>query len=414
MNFGKYLIDNNVIEKEVFIQAAVKQSQSQPSVLVSLVELGICDSDKVLEVIFLSLDSGNDILSCMKELAISEADLAKVVQFQKDKSLNLIDSLVNDGLADKDKVIELYKSFQEEGNKENVSELTQPESTNDSSSKTEISAAALESLKELQGGDIDMSQFDVVEETPIVEEVSAVEKPTQKTKISAAALESLKELQGGEIDMSEFEIEDEQEVEVKVETKTDESEESEVAGAEPEISAAALESLREMGGVPDSDLEALSKVAQGPTSDEKELDPSSADYISIYNEQKNKKMKKILQMIKSAAESDSDIANYFNSLFRELHVVKGAAVLVEAKYSKKLIEIWELIIDKIFTMSNPELKAWFYSYEQCLHDTIGLLWEIRESVAKSTSEEEYMQVEESRNKYLITIGTLKKIIAEIS
>lgn len=414
MNFGKYLIDNNVIEKEVFIQAAVKQSQSQPSVLVSLVELGICDSDKVLEVIILSLESDNDILSCMKELGTSEDDLAKVVQFQKDKSLNLIDSLVNDGLADKDKVIELYKSFQEVSNKEKAPESIQTENTNDSSPKTEISAAALESLKELQGGDIDMSQFDVVEENPVVEEVSAVKKSTQKTKISAAALESLKELQGGELDMSEFEIEDELEVEIKVETKTDEREKSEVADIEPEISAAALESLREMGGVPDSDLEALSKVTQGSSSEKKELDSSSADYISIFNEQKNKKMKKILQMIKSAAESDSDIANYFNSLFRELHVVKGAAVLVEAKYSKKLIEIWELIIDKIFTMSNPELKAWFYSYEQCLHDTIVLLWEIRESVAKNTSEEEYMQVEESRNKYLTTIGTLKKIIAEIS
>lgn len=368
MNFGKYLIEKGAVEKESFIQVAIKQASSQPSTLESLIEINILDLDKILEIVFNSLDKGLDLLSSMKDLGVSESDIDKVRQFQSSQCLNIIDTLVSDGYAQKDKVLELYQEYQN-------------------------------------------SDTSVIEET--VEEVTVEESDSSDSLINAAALESLKELQGGELDMSEFEG-------VTVDSdnasaSTEVVEEETGASEEVEISAAALESLRELGGVPESELDALTKVTESLKEEsESELEPSALDYISIYDDKKNKKINKILEMIRSAADSDNDIANYFNSLFRELHVVKGAAVLVDAKYSKKLIEIWELIIDKIFTMSNPELKAWFHSYESCLKDTSSLLWEIREAVRNGNSEEQFMLDENARSKYLGNIGTLKKIITEIS
>lgn len=375
MNFGKYLIEKGAVEKESFIQVAMKQANSQPSTLESIIETNVLDIDKTLEVIFNSLDKGIDLISSMKDLNISETDISKVTEFQSNQCLNIIDTLVSDGHSSRDKVLELYKEFEgldfsTESKSEPGKEQVEPESES-SEGESLINAAALESLKELQGGELDMSEFENVTES------SAEETPTTEQETVTASTES----------------------------------ESEKVA----ISAAALESLRELGGVPESELEALTKVTETLKEEsDVELEPSAMDYISIYDDKKNKKINKILDMIKGAAQTDNDIANYFNSLFRELHVVKGAAVLVDAKYSKKLIEIWELIIDKIFSMSNPELKAWFHSYEQCLKDTSSLLWEIREAVRSGKSEEQYMQEESARGKYLGNIGTLKKIITEIS
>jgi hypothetical protein len=367
MNFGKYLIEKGAVEKESFIQVAIKQANSQPSTLESLIETNVLELDKTLEVIFNSLDKGIDLLSSMRDLGVSDADITKVTEFQSSQCLNIVDTLVTDGYAQKDKVLELYEKYQSESFEKEEAPVEQEVDSSDSADNSIISAAALESLKELQGGELDMSEFQNVQEesTPVVEEVT---------------------------------------VEDSVSTEED------VA-----ISAAALESLRELGGVPESELEALTKVTETLKEDDNVgLEPSAVDYISIYDDKKNKKINKILDMIRSAADSDKDIANYFNSLFRELHVIKGAAVLVDAKYSKKLIEIWELIIDKIFTMSNPELKAWFHSYESCLKNTSSLLWEIREAVRNGQNEEQFMEDETARSKYLGNIGTLKKIITEIS
>jgi len=369
MNFGKYLIENSVVEKEDFIQTVLKQVNTQPTTLASLIELNIVDMDKVLEIIFTSFDEGLDMISSMKKVGVGEAEIEKVKEFQNQHTLNIIDTLVSDGLADKETVLEMFSNF--ENRKDDIS-------TDDKSE---------EAPKEADDGD---------------------------SIISAAALESLKELQGGELDMSEFEAGPEAEASTK-DVATPEVSVAPPAVEEVEISAAALESLKEMGGVPEDELAALEKVTETLASEsESVLEPSALDYISIYDEKKNQKINKILKMVKEAAEGDSDIANYFNSLFRELHVVKGAAVLVDAKYSKKLIEIWELIIDKIFTMSNPELKAWFFSYEDALVGTSKILWDIRESIKNGASEDNYMENEAARSSYLSNIGTLKKIITEIS
>lgn len=375
MNFGKYLVDNSAVEKEGFIQAVIKQLESRPSTLSAVVELNLLDVDKLLEVIFLSLDSGNDILSSMKQLGVSDEILAKIDEFQSVHTKNLIDLLVNEKYAEKSQVLELYEKYQKEDFSNTVTEV-ESDIPSDNSASGEgdslISAAALESLKELQGGDIDMSQFE-------------------------------------EMGIDEVTVERVEPV-VEVEKNEEVSDTSDV-----EISSAALESLKELGGVSDEELAALTKVTENiAEANESILEPQAQDFITIFDEKKNKKINKILSMIKDSAQTDGDIANYFNSLFRELHIVKEAAVLVDAKYSKKLIEIWELIIDKIFTLSTPELKAWYFSYESALQDTADILWEIREDIGSGRSEEEYMKSEESKNKYLTNISLLKKIITELA
>lgn len=375
MNFGKYLVDNSAVEKEGFIQAVIKQLESRPSTLSAVVELNLLDVDKLLEVIFLSLDSGNDILSSMKQLGVSDEILAKIDEFQSVHTKNLIDLLVNEKYAEKSQVLELYEKYQKEDFSNTATEV-ESDIPSDNSASGEgdslISAAALESLKELQGGDIDMSQFE-------------------------------------EMGIDEVTVERVEPV-VEVEKNEEVSDTSDV-----EISSAALESLKELGGVSDEELAALTKVTENiAEANESILEPQAQDFITIFDEKKNKKINKILSMIKDSAQTDGDIANYFNSLFRELHIVKEAAVLVDAKYSKKLIEIWELIIDKIFTLSTPELKAWYFSYESALQDTADILWEIREDIGSGRSEEEYMKSEESKNKYLTNISLLKKIITELA
>ncbi|EQC49759.1 hypothetical protein, partial [Bacteriovorax sp. DB6_IX] len=114
MNFGKYLVDNSAVEKEGFIQAAIKQLESRPSTLSAVVELNLLDVDKLLEVIFLSLDSGNDVLSSMKQLGVSDEVLTKVDEFQRLHTKNLIDLLVNEKYAEKSQVLGLYEKYQNE------------------------------------------------------------------------------------------------------------------------------------------------------------------------------------------------------------------------------------------------------------------------------------------------------------
>lgn len=374
MYFGKYLVDEKILKEEELIACVLEQVNSLPSSLESIIELNLCDNNKLVEIIVRSIESNEDILTAYGNIVDSAIDIEKILEYQANKSKSLIDIILAKTDVQKNILIEAFSKYESipqgdvtqiQDDKESVIESNKEESSDEDESL--INAAALESLKELQGGDISLEDLGISE---------------TKMEVSVEPVDSASV------------VEEEEDV---------------------EISAAALESLRELTGGENPDLLALEKVTQ-QLKDEPvtQVSDEIRDYIEIYSEAKNKKLNKIIRMIDEASKGDSDIGNYFNSLYKELHIIKGAAVLVGAKYSKKLIEIWEIIIDKMFSMSNDEIKAWVFSYLDNLKSSVSLLWEIRGAISTGDDEESYMKNDDSRDKYLSSISSLKNIISEIS
>jgi hypothetical protein len=454
-----YKILVNSIEKNLDVLSSIKdlqysddvinsllkaQTESSESLLSILVKMGVMDVTQVKNVYdeYNSNYSTGEVVDITnptagtgeKKRRISEAALESMRDLGLEPGDELEDQLLEQEANENDQHSDIneagLKSLKEIGGDlsdapvEEIEFNTTPDG---------ISSAALESLKELGG---DLGEADMVEESNVSVAVEVEEG------ISEAALESLKELGG---DLSDAAMVEEADVSVTVEedegiseaalgslkelggdlgdaAMVEEADFSVVVEVDEGISEAALESLKELGGDID---DALMIEESGGTIDasadilarkeeELQLDPTIKEYIDTYTTQKNKKISRIISMIDTAAKDDQDIANYFNSLFRELHVVKGAALIVEAKYSTKLVEIWEHIIDKFFSMDNEKIKNCVGLHLQTLSASSSILWNIREYIASGKTEELYMSVENNQNEYLDTINKLKAIIKEIS
>jgi TusA-related sulfurtransferase len=410
MYFGEYLLEKNMINEEQLIDALASQIESLPSFLLLIKDNAILNSGEILKIISKQVEQKTDILNVIRNENILSADKINEVfdlQLKKKKPLGQIlvekDSLSVEKLEiainDYIKIKSEYKaSVPNEEIIKSQSTISEP----DTNKEAEVSAAALESLKELGLSDQgEIAELETQVSSSAVESNSAVD-------ISSAALESLKEL--GVSDESEI-----KELSSHVAIPSTTTNNNEVA-----VSSAALESLKELGLSADSEISELEssievgdvelskeKVSDetGPDQDKKSEDSGDLNdafleqLLTTFDSHMLSRLKKIVSIIEDTAKADGDIANFFNSLYRDFHVIKGVARLSEAKNLETLIDKWEEVIEKLFSNSNEDNKKWVGNNLADLSEVIEFMWNIRESISSSRTESTFMNSPENQTSF---------------
>ncbi len=281
---------------------------------------------------------------------LNEEDSKKITEHRIVSTKSIAEVLYEENLLDANKLKEQSKLFSEmtESN-----EKPGHEQVKDSEDEELISSAALESLKELQGADFDESQF-------------TAENNVEESTISAAALESLKELQGDDFNPEDFDLS---------QSESSEKSESEIV----------------------KDIEKIETKEKG-------------ELTQIYSLKKHKKILKIEKMIKKAVETDQNVSNYLNSLYRELYVIKGVASISNANKFCKLVDIWEIMIDLLFKREEEFVHKWAKEHISTLGTTMNVLWEIRERIDAGEEEDIIFEAPAIKNSYIGCIAQLKSAL----
>lgn len=401
MFFGQYLLKEKVINGEQLVQAIAHQQESMPSLFRVLFENKILATEQLVDTITKLVSQKKDLVSlAIEENLVSKEDLVKAQLIQSKNGLTLGQALVDLeflAVTDLEHHLTNYLTLKNDDNNSDDQKVTKEDESSSEPKLNDsgISAAALESLKEL--GEIDDNALaELVGGGAEIAPTASVEKPDSDSgnsgepAISAAALESLKEL--GEIGDNEL-------AEL-------------VGGSEPSLltdnAPKAVDDLHDNTNRDYSEYEKEFSLV------EKMNDNFVEEFLGTYNEKTYKKLNKIAKFIKDTAESGGDIANFFNSLYRDVHVVKGASTLVESRLCEKIWSLWENIVEGLFAKDNDQLKVWVDTYLRDMKISFELLWEVRNEIEKSKNESALWNDHEWKEKYLDNYRIVKEIAKIIS
>ncbi len=383
MFFAKYLIDNKYINKEQFLECVKIHQEIVPSFFSSLVELNLLHEDELYELCQQVIKNKSTFVS-----EVSEDVRNMVYDYQKNNQKSIAELLYENGHISAENLKEAAKNYRGDLPSSEESPVVQDSPDEESV----INAAALESLKELQGDSFDMSEFSTTEgstneddsnnkEVEVVvetEDNNESSSEDSEVELSAAAIESLKELQGDSFDMSVLGEASNEKKEEKVQEQRDNLSEKEI----------------------------VQDIANHKTEDE-------CDFAQVFNLKKYNKILKIKDMILKAAQNDGEVSNYLNSLYKEVHIVKGAAALDGVSKLSKMLDVWELIIDLLFKKDETFLRPWANKYITSLEETLDVSWKIREGLNSGLSEDDIFKQDEVKSQYITCISNLKNSLKYI-
>lgn len=199
-----------------------------------------------------------------------------------------------------------------------------------------------------------------------------------------------------------------------------------VDAEQPEVSEAAMESLRELGitsldGVPNNDevevsnkneeveisqaaLDSLEELGISPDqvySDEVEVenDPFLEEFLEQITEAKISMLMKILTMTYDSYKQETDFRNILNSFYREIHIIRGAVRLGDLKLTEKYLASTEGLVETIIANSNDHVNGLFDQIYPVLKNWVEVLWELREAL-KEKSEVDLMANQEFKTKFM--------------
>lgn len=299
MLFGRFLINKKAITEEQLIDALVEQMQSTPPLIKILSE--VVDTGTLIKAVNLQLDEGKSLYQVQSDCKVfSDTVFFDALEKQKMYKQPIGQILLSQGVIESKTLEELLMEFV--ANEQNFKESKPPVEENSSSDEPEISDAALESLKELvDGGTVDASALNKLKEEKQINEAPAV---IDEPKIGDTSTET----------------------------------------EEPEISEAALESLRELaasGSVDSSAIDALESNVAKPDSIKKYIVPLDEDFILPYMEEVTiKKIKELnvwINELKNITDS-TEFLKKIDSIFNTFHKFKGIATLANAGLSIKILQ----------------------------------------------------------------------------
>jgi len=189
------------------------------------------------------------------------------------------------------------------------------------------------------------------------------------------------------------------------------------------ISSVALESLKALGEFNEemvAELEGVEakddSILETQECVSLKISPLQNEFVlqftNTFSEKSKKKLTKVLGFIKSTGEAGGDIANFYNSLYSDLHIIKGAARLAEAKLSEKILDQSESIIEKVFSLDNEKLKKWGDENLPLFDMLIPLLWELREKVSNGETETVLWKNEIWKQGYLALYAKMQRCLKE--
>ncbi|OUR96118.1 hypothetical protein A9Q84_07075 [Halobacteriovorax marinus] len=315
MYFGSYLVRKEIIKIEDFITCATEQIKSNKTLLEIVFENSILNEDQILSLVDKQYDSKKTFVQIIRESDLIED--SKLLTYYESSSSNqksFSDILKEKSILGQDDLLKYYEDYE----KSNVSD---PKASIGGDT-VEISSAALESLKELEG--INLGELATLEKSVEVPAEISTEASSDEPQISAAALESLKELDAG--------------------------------------------------------------AAEGLAQDGEQSSAFVDDFLDIFSDHLYTKLNKIIGIIFKTADEEGDFSNFFNSLFRELHIIKGAARLAHFAKIEGAIGQWEAGIEFFFNLSEKQKKSWLKEHGSSLSQLVELCWDIRNKIATNNSE----------------------------
>lgn len=150
--FFEFLVDKKFVTKKDIVIAVMAQMESMPSLIRVLLDDNLLDSEKVFSLLTQSIHENRSFFDVLKDNGgVTEEDLQQILQRQNNKSASLGDLLVQEGAIERDN---FDKALREYSNQKDIfsKEVSKPTA----SASAGISAAALESLKAVQGLDESM------------------------------------------------------------------------------------------------------------------------------------------------------------------------------------------------------------------------------------------------------------------
>jgi len=150
------------------------------------------------------------------------------------------------------------------------------------------------------------------------------------------------------------------------------------------ISDAALESLRELG----IDTSALGEV---PTVSAQKIVYAPKEevnnFLTVFNEKQKNKMLKLIDFIEETKNRKDDVGNYINSLFRDLHLIKGAVFFSEIRLLERPISKWDESLEKALTGNSEAINNWCTLYLKKMRLFVNQTWSIREKIETDQTDE---------------------------
>lgn len=150
--FFEFLVDKKFVTKKDIVIAVMAQMESMPSLIRVLLDDNLLDSEKVFSLLTQSIHENRSFFDVLKDNGgVTEEDLQQILQRQNNKSASLGDLLVQEGAIEREN---FDKALREYSNQKDIfsKEVSKPTA----SAPAGISAAALESLKAVQGLDESM------------------------------------------------------------------------------------------------------------------------------------------------------------------------------------------------------------------------------------------------------------------
>ena len=165
-----------------------------------------------------------------------------------------------------------------------------------------------------------------------------------------------------------------------------------------EISEAALESLRELG-LSDEDFIVTSSSSEEMLGD-KETSVLVDDFLNVFSEKMHHKFLKLIGFLDQSSKDESNTANYFNTLYTDLYILKEAAGLTELSFSSNLLSAWGDLVEQRMMLENEQLKKWIRDVLPLLEKSFAYLWEMRVIISMNKNEDKIQNMPELKARYL--------------
>ncbi len=172
--------------------------------------------------------------------------------------------------------------------------------------------------------------------------------------------------------------------------------------ANDQISDAALDSLRELG----IDVSELTSNTVSASND-KNNKPDKAQatsalkprlevkhFLEVFNEKQKNKLIKLIEFCMNDLNKGVEIGNYFNSIFRDVHLLKGAVSFSEIQALEKPLTQIDELLDKKLAGGEANLSTFMKQHSSTLQDFVNSLWSLRLYIDQHTSDENLDQLTE--------------------
>ena len=145
-----------------------------------------------------------------------------------------------------------------------------------------------------------------------------------------------------------------------------------------DVNDAALESLRELG----IDIGEMGQSKKSKVCDELTY------FFNAFNEKTKNRLLKLIEMIESSQVKSQELSNYANSLFRDVHLLKGAIVFSEIKSIEHSITLIDRSLDHSLAQGEQGIQHWCRQHIALLKEYVQQLWRFRTEVEAYSSLDE--------------------------